>query len=117
MSHTMDIQMELHDRQALEAACRRLQIKMEYGKHQLHASMEEGMGIFLDGWRFPVVVKKEGVISYDNYNGYWGNIQKLHELEAFYGLEKARLEAQLKGYDYQENVTTDNMPRLEIFID
>ncbi|MDG6027346.1 MAG: hypothetical protein E3K40_11685 [Candidatus Brocadia sp.] len=116
MSHTMDILMELHDRRALEAACRRLRLKMEYGKHQLHATTEEGMGIFLDGWRFPLVIKNEGIISYDNYNGHWGSLQKLHELEAYYGLEKARLEAQLKGYDYQETVTSDNMPRLEIFI-
>jgi len=116
MSHTMDIQMELHDRRALEAACRRLRIKMEYGKHQLHATTEEGIGIFLDGWRFPVVVKKEGIISYDNYNEHWGNIQKLHELEAYYGLEKAKLESQLKGYDYQETVSSDTMPRLEILI-
>lgn len=116
MSHTMDIQMELHDRQALEAACRRLQIKMEYGKHQLHATTEEGMGIFLDGWVFPVVIKDGGAVSYDNYNGNWGNIQKLHELEAIYGLEKARMEAQLKGYDCYETVSQDNMPTLEILI-
>lgn len=116
MSHTMDIQMELHDRRALETACRRLQIKMAYGKHKLHATSEEGIGIFLDGWRYPVVIKKESMISYDNYNGHWGDIQKLHELEAYYGLEKAKLEAQLKGYDYQETVTGDNMPRLEIFV-
>lgn len=116
MSHTMDIQMELHDRRALEAACRRLRIKMEYGKHRLHATTEDGIGVFLDGWRYPIVIKDAGIVRYDNYNGHWGNMQKLHELEAYYGLEKAKLEAQVKGYDYLETVTADNMPRLEILI-
>lgn len=115
MSHTMDIQMELHDRRALEVACRRLNIKVEPGKHKLHASVEEGIGVFLDGWRYPIVIK-DGTVRYDNYNGHWGNVLKLHELEAYYGLEKARLEAQVKGYDCHETVTADNMPRLEILI-
>ncbi len=117
MSHTMDIQMELHDRRALEVACRRLNIKVEPGKHKLHASVEDGIGVFLNGWRYPIVITENETIRYDNYNGHWGNIQKLHELEAYYGLEKSKLEAQIKGYDYQETVTSDNMPRLEIFID
>lgn len=117
MSHTMDIQMELHDHRALETACRRLNIKVEIGKHKLHATVEDGTGVFLDGWRYPIVIKENGSVRYDNYNGHWGNIQKLHELEAYYGLEKAKLEAQMKGYDYQETVTADNIPRLEIFID
>lgn len=116
MSHTMDIQMELHDRRALAAACRRLRIKMKYGKHRLHATTEDGIGVFLDGWRYPIVIKDAGTVCYDTYNGHWGNMQKLHELEAYYGLEKAKLEAQIKGYDYQETVTSDNMPRLEILI-
>lgn len=116
MSHTMDIQMELHDRRALEAACKRLRIKTEYGKHRLHATTEDGIGVFLGGWRYPIVIKDTGTVCYDNYNGHWGNMQKLHELEAYYGLEKTKLEAQIKGYDYQETVTSDNMPRLEILI-
>ena len=116
MSHTMNIQMELHDRRAIEAACMRLNIKVEQGKHKLHATVEDGIGVFLDGWRYPIVIQENGTVKYDNYNDYWGNIQKLHELEAYYGIEKAKLEAQLKGHNYYETVSADNMPRLEILI-
>ncbi|MDR4509597.1 MAG: hypothetical protein MRJ65_15445 [Candidatus Brocadiaceae bacterium] len=116
MSHTMDIKIDIHDLRALEAACRRLHIHLKYGEHRLYASTETGNGIFLEGWRYPVVIQEGGGAKYDNYGGSWGKIEKLHELEAYYGLEKAKFEAQLKGYDFQETVSAENMPRLEIYI-
>lgn len=117
MSHTMDIKIELHDRSALEAACKRLNIKIQEGRHKLHATTEEGIGVFLNGWRYPVIVKDGGIVSYDNYNGAWGNTQKLHELEAYYGLEYARATARNFGYNCLESESQfDKMPCLEISI-
>lgn len=102
MSHTMNIQIELHDRAALEAACQRLGLEMVEGSHRLYQTTEEGIGVFLPGWKYPVVVKADGTIAYDNYNGSWGDIRELNKLRAFYGLEKAKIEARKKGYSVYE---------------
>ena len=80
MSHTMNVQIEMHDRVAILSACKRLGIKTAEGTHKLYSSAEEGLGVFLDGWKYPIVIKKDGSIAYDNYNGQWGSEKKLSEL-------------------------------------
>jgi len=102
MSHTMNIQLELHDKDALLAACERLGLTMTEGRHKLYASTEEGIAISLPGWKYPVVVKGDGTVAYDNYNGRWGDISQLNKLKAYYGLEKAKIEARKKGYSVYE---------------
>ncbi|MCS7135340.1 MAG: hypothetical protein NZ893_02790, partial [Candidatus Aenigmarchaeota archaeon] len=82
MSHTMNIKIELHDRQALEAACQRLGLKMEEGEFKLYSSVEKGIGVWLPGWKYPVVIKNDGTIAYDNYDGQWGDIAELNKLRA-----------------------------------
>lgn len=105
MSHTMNIQIELHDREALLAACERLGLKVEEGVFKLYSSTEEGIGVYLPNWKYPVVIKENGTIAYDNYNGQWGRIEELNRLKAFYGLEKAKIEARKKGYSFYETTT------------
>jgi len=102
MSHTMNVQLELHDRDALLAACQRLGLTMIEGRHKLYQTTEEGIAISLPGWKYPVVVKQDGSISYDNYNGSWGKIEELNKLKAYYGLEKAKIEARKQGYSVYE---------------
>jgi len=102
MSHTMNIKIELHDRAALEAACQRLGLSFTEGTHKLYATNENGIGIKLPGWQYPIVVKSDGTIAYDNYNGHWGKIEELNKLRAYYGLEKAKIEARKKGYSVYE---------------
>ena len=102
MSHTMNIKLNLTDNEALKKACTRLSITQDVGRFNLFGSVEEGTAVRLDGWRYPVVVKADGSVAYDNYNGRWGDIEKLHELEATYGFEKAKSESILKGYLTQE---------------
>lgn len=115
MSHTMNISIELHDRAALEAACQRLGLRMEEGVHRLYSSTEEGIGIFLPGWRYPVVIKNDGTIAYDNYNGQWGRDDELNKLRAYYGLEKAKIEARKRGYSVYETFN-DRTQEIELRI-
>ncbi|MEM4721740.1 MAG: hypothetical protein QXT73_06760 [Candidatus Methanomethylicaceae archaeon] len=115
MSHTMNISIELHDRAALEAACQRLGLKMEGGKFKLYQTSEEGIGIYLPGWRYPVVVKADGNIAYDNYGGSWGKIEELNKLRAYYGLEKTKIEARKKGYSVYETFN-DRTQEIELRI-
>ena len=106
MSHTMNINIELHDRAALEAACQRLGLTLVEGRHKLYSTTEKGLAIHLQGWKYPIVVKEDGTVSYDNYNGSWGKIEELNKLRAYYGLEKAKIEARKKGYSVYEHYNT-----------
>jgi len=110
----MNIKIELHDRAALEAACQRLGLTISEGKHRLYQTTEEGIGIYLPNWKYPIVVKSDGTVAYDNYNGNWGREEELNKLRAFYGLEKAKIEARKKGYSIYE--TTDQQGKLVLKI-
>ncbi len=115
MSHTMNIKVELHDRDALLAACERLNLVVEEGRFKLYSSTEEGVGVFLPNWKYPVVVKNTGDIAFDNYEGRWGNIAELNKLRAYYGLEKAKIEARKKGYSVYESFN-DRTQEIELRI-
>jgi hypothetical protein len=104
MSHTMNISIEIHDRAALLAACERLGLRTAEGEHRLCSSNEVGLAVFLPGWLYPVVVREDGSVAFDNYHGQWGQIGELNILKAYYGLEKAKAEAHRKGYLVYEAV-------------
>jgi hypothetical protein len=104
MSHTTNIKINVTDLQALENACKRLGLDLKEGEFKLYSSTQVGIGVTLPGWKYPVVFNlKTGTVAYDNYNGNWGNIQELNKLVAYYGLEKAKIEARKKGYSYYES--------------
>lgn len=103
MSHTMNIAIELHDKDALLSACQRLGLTVAEGRHNLYQTTEEGLGIYLPGWKYPAVVKSDGTVAIDNYNGAWGNINELNRLRAYYGIEKAKAEARKRGYSIYES--------------
>lgn len=115
MSHTMNVQIELHDRAALEAACQRLGLTLVEGKHKLYQTEEEGIAVHLPGWVYPVVVKGDGTVAYDNFNGNWGRIEELNKLRAYYGLEKAKIEARKQGYSVYETFN-DRTQEIELRI-
>lgn len=104
MSHTMNIEIEIHDRAALLAACDRLNLRSQEGTHRFCSSTETGLGVFLPGWLYPVVVKEDGSIVFDNYHGQWGSMAEFNRLRAYYGLEKAKAEAHRRGYLAYETV-------------
>ena len=102
MSHTMDIQLEIHDQAALLRACNRLGLRAEQGTFKLFSSRETGTAVYLPNWQFPVVVKADGNVAADNYNGVWGDEKELNKLVAYYGLEKSKQEAEARGYQVEE---------------
>ncbi len=103
MSHTLNLDLEIKDRDALKRATEILGIKAEEGTHQLYNSEETGTGLFLKDWKYPAVVKNDGSVSYDNYEGKWGNVIELNKFKARYGVEKAKIEARKKGYSVYES--------------
>lgn len=102
MSHTLNIKTEIKDTAALRAACARLGYQVHEGEARLFQGIESGLSVMLPGWNYPVVVKEDGTIRYDNYGGRWGNIEELNKLTAYYGLEKAKIEAWKQGYSVVE---------------
>ena len=116
MSHTMNIKTELRDMDVLQATCSRLGLTCSMGTHRLYAGPEVGMGIQFKNWQYPIVVDPQtGEVRYDTYNGRWGNEKDLHNLEAYYSIEKAKLEASRQGYTVEE-IDTDGQIELTIMV-
>jgi len=116
MSSTMNVKTEMKDKTALKEACKRLGIEGREGSFKLYASEEEGFGVFLPEWRYPVVLKPNGVVSYDTYHGQWGDEKELSKLTAYYGVEKAKLEARKLGHTFSESVTKQGELKLVVYM-
>lgn len=68
----------------------------------------------LSGWTYPVLVKKNGELAYDNYGGQWGSISELNKLKQAYGVEKAKQLARTQGYTCTERQKQDGTILLEM---
>jgi hypothetical protein len=115
----MNIRTEIRDRIALEAACKELGIKiLEGNSHHLYGGTEYGIGLKIPGWNYPVVVKDNGTLAFDDYKGSWGNKQDLTKLMAYYGLEKSKAEAEDQGYTVEESYNSQTQElELEITVE
>jgi hypothetical protein len=109
----MNIKTEIKDLEALKSACLRLGLRTSGDvvfsdlKFQLFNSEETGTAVYLPGWKYPVVIREDGALAMDNYGGRWGDIAELNKLTAYYGLEKAKLEAWKQGYSVTEGYDTE----------
>lgn len=117
MSHTVKIKTALRDAEAIRAACSELGLEapregtVSFHDRQSHS----GWIVQLKDWRYPVVVNKEtGDVSFDNYNGSWGDITRLNNLTQMYGIHKASMEARKKGYWVQRTPQQDGSVKLTI---
>src|SRR5262245_18644217 len=109
MSHIVRIQTQVRDAVAVAAACSRLGLgPPESGTFQLFSGQATGLAVRLQGWRYPVVCRlATSELSYDNFDGVWGDAQKLDEFLQAYAVEKAKLEARAQGYTAIEQKLED----------
>jgi hypothetical protein len=116
MSHIVVIETRVHDAAALTAACRRLGLaEPVHGNVRLFSGDATGLSVKLPGWRFPIVVDTaNGSIKYDNYEGRWGDQEKLGRLLQMYAVEKAKIEARKKGHCVTEQARQDGSIVLQI---
>ena len=116
MSHIVVIETRVHDAAALTAACRRLRLaEPVHGNVRLFSGDATGLSVKLPGWRYPIVVDTaDGSIKYDNYEGRWGDPEKLGQLLQMYAVEKAKIEARKKGYCVSEQARQDGSIALQI---
>lgn len=100
MSHVVRIQTQVRDPVAVAAACTRLGLPQPaWGTFQLFSAETTGLAVRLPGWRYPVVCRAEsGELSYDNFNGAWGDVAQLHRFLQRYAVEKAAIEARRQGH-------------------
>lgn len=121
MSHTMNMDTEIRDLNALDIALKRLgyeDIDLTVQDNvKVYGSSYTGVPVQLKGWNYPIVIDSEnGRVTYDNYNGSWGNIERLQELKAHYGIEKAKIECRKAGHSFHESVTDDGLLQLRIAV-
>jgi hypothetical protein len=98
MSHTVSLKLEVRDYNIFKLAAEKLGHKVKEGEHALYGGKVNGAAVSLPGWRYPLVMTKEGEIKYDNYGGSWGQQKEMNALLTRYGIEVAKKEARKKGY-------------------
>ena len=109
MSHTVRVkQVQLSDLSILKAVVDRLPdadfVKPNgdivnspdeaIGEFHFYSGSANGIGIKLPGWQYPVVVDPQtGHYSFDNFNGRWGDQDKIDQLVQEYSMDKLTAEA------------------------
>lgn len=116
MSHIVQIETEVRDPVAIQAACQRLQLpNPELTLHKLFSTQVEGWGVKLPGWRYPVVCQiTTGAVQFDNYGGRWGQQLQLDRFLQSYAVEKAKLEARKQGHTVTEQSLSDGSIKLVV---
>lgn len=73
MSHIVQIQTQVKDQAAVQAACERRQLPPpEQRAVRLFSGEATGLAVELPGWRYPVVCETtNGQLRYDNFEGRW----------------------------------------------
>lgn len=115
MSHTVTVKTEVKDREAINAACDRCNIKQPIeGTHRMFdGRVVKGLAVELPGWNYPAVIEEAtGEIAYDNYKGMWGDQLELDKFLQGYTLEVASRQAIANGYAVTEEPLEDGLVRL-----
>lgn len=118
MSHIVKIRTEIRDPQGVAQACQRLGLTSPvFGLAKLFSAEATGWQVRLPDWRYPVVCDTTiGELHYDNFNGRWGALDRLHQFQQAYAIEKTRLEARRRGHTLTEQSLADGSVKLTIQI-
>jgi hypothetical protein len=116
MSHIVSIATQVKDEAAVRAACTRLALPQpEHKTTRLFNATATGLAVQLPGWSYPVVCDlQSGGVSYDNYNGHWGEQKHLNAFLQAYAVEKAKIEARKKGHSVSETSLQDGSIRVTV---
>ena len=116
MSHVVQIQAQVRDPQAIEAACQRLGLSRPIaGTTKLFSSEATGLAVQLPGWRYPVVCQPEtGHVQFDNFGDCWGDQKELERFLQAYAAEKTKIEARRRGHGVTEQQLQDGSIKLTI---
>jgi len=109
MSHTVKMETQIKDKEALKEAVEKLgykilkegNVEIAFFDGKLHKT-RNGVLIKIPNWKYPVFIDLDtGEVKFDNYNGEWGDIRDLNKLKAEYAirtvLKIARKKYKLSG--------------------
>jgi hypothetical protein len=116
MSHLVQIQTEVRDAAAVQAACQRLGLAAPIqGKTRLFSGEVEGLAVQLPDWQYPVVADlASGQLKFDNFGGRWGDQKHLDKFLQMYAVEKCRAEARRRNHTVSEQQLADGSVKLTI---
>jgi hypothetical protein len=119
MSHVVTVTTKVRDPAALTAACARLNLPAPVqGTARLYSGEATGLIVALPGWTYPVVIDtRNGDVSFDHFEGRWGNPKELDRLLQSYAVEMCRLAARQKGYAVTEQQLPDGGIKLQILVE
>ncbi|QDU82624.1 hypothetical protein Pla110_43850 [Polystyrenella longa] len=114
MSHIVQIKTEVRELASIQAACVRNRLtEPVHGTVQLYSSAATGWQVQLPDWRYPVVCHTDtGQLSYDNYEGRWGDPVHLNSFLQSYAVEQTRRIARRQGYSLTEQRLSDGSVKL-----
>lgn len=103
MSHTATIDLEIKDLDVFEQSCRDLEYRFtREGTAKLYdRTIDNCSVVSIPDWNYPVAVK-DGKLYYDNYNGAWGDMARLHALKRQYARNTTLQTARARGFRVQE---------------
>lgn len=109
MSHIVHIKTEVRDRASINAACARNHLPVPtQGTVPLFSEEATGIIVQLPDWKYPVVCNIEsGQLSFDNYQGRWGDQKHLDRFLQSYAVEKTRRMSRQKGHSVLEQPQQD----------
>jgi hypothetical protein len=116
VSHIVQIQTQVRDPAAIQAAAQRLGLAAPVaGTARLYSGQATGLIVQLPGWHYPLVCDTaSGEIKYDDFGGRWGEQRELDKFLQAYACEKAKIESRRKGHSVTEQQLTDGSIKLTI---
>jgi hypothetical protein len=97
VSHTVKLEVKLRDRDALAAAVAAMGgTVLGEGVHRMFSGNphETGFGFRLPGWSYPLILRADNTLAFDDYHGHWGDVKDLDKLNGHYAIEAGRLAAE-----------------------
>ena len=113
MSHTLRITAELKNKEAILRAAQELGVSVNENFHDFLYQRDrkiKGVALHFEkvyrDWKYPVVLETNaageftGDIAIDNYNGAWGDIQRLKDFQKQYALEDVKMKFEAQKIPY-----------------
>jgi hypothetical protein len=116
MSHIVQVQTQVKDAAAVQAACQRLGLPQPVqGTTKLFSGEATGLAVQLPDWVYPVICDTtNGQVKFDNFNGRWGSQEHFDRFLQSYACEKTKMEARRRGHQCTEQTLADGSIKLTI---
>jgi hypothetical protein len=116
VSHIVEINTQVRDPSAVQAACLRLGLaEPKQETIRLFSESVRGWTVRLPNWRYPVVFDlAQARVRFDNFAGLWGAQSELDRFMQAYAVEKAKIEARRRGHALTEQPLADGSIKLTI---